>query len=467
VAHAVTLLYRPGYGEFLKLRGGDLFKTLHSAGRVDERMTSADYEKRRIYIDYMTNTVYSVNTQYAGNSIGFKKLALRLAIRKAHREGWLAEHFAIMAVHGPGGRKTYIACAFPSGCGKTSTVMLGGETILGDDIAYVRNIRGVCKAVNVEAGIFGIIRDVNPRDDPLIYQVLTSPGEIIFSNVLVKDAKVWWLGMGEDLPKAGVNYLGEWVKGRVGPDGKVVPPAAKNARYTVSLRSLPNCDPELDNPMGVELGGIVFGGRDYHGYVPVQESFGWTHGIIAYGASLETETTFALVEEEGKYEINIMSIQDFISIPLGQYIKNYLEFGRKLRKAPLIFGVNYFLRDLETGTFLNERQDKHVWVKWAELRVHRDVDAISTPTGLIPTYEDLAGLFEEVLQKHYPREDYVKQFTLRVEENLRKIRRVRGFWQAIPDAPRQIFEVLDEQKQRLTNAREKFGRYISPELFAG
>ncbi len=174
---------------------------MHSAGKLTEEMVSAEYDKKRIYIDNMDNTIYSVNTQYAGNSVGFKKLAFRLAIRKASSEGWLAEHMLLMGVHGPGGRKTYFAGAFPSACGKTSTAMLPGETILGDDIAYIRDINSVARAVNVEAGIFGIIQDVNPRDDVLIYKVLTQPGEIIFSNVLVKDGKPYWLGMGQGTAK--------------------------------------------------------------------------------------------------------------------------------------------------------------------------------------------------------------------------------------------------------------------------
>jgi phosphoenolpyruvate carboxykinase (GTP) len=429
-------------------------------------MVSLEHEKKRIYIDYSTNTVYSVNNQYAGNSVGFKKLALRLAIRKAHQEGWLAEHFMLMGVHGPDGRKTYLAGAFPSACGKTSTAMLPGETILADDIAYIRNISGVCRAVNVEAGIFGIIQDVNPKDDPLIYQILTNPGEIIFSNVLIKDARPWWLEMGIKLPNSGKNYAGYWYEGKTDEKGGKVPPAHKNARYTVALKALSNCDPELENPSGVELGGIMYGGRDYHGYVPVQQGFNWEHSIVAYGAALETETTFAVVEEEGKYEINIMSIQDFISIPLGQYLKNYLQFGERLRKAPLVFGVNYFLRDLETGEFLNDRQDKHVWVKWMELRVHDNVEAIKSPTGLLPTYKDLHRLFRHVLGKDYTEKDYLKQFTIRVPENLAKIERVKRFYQENSiDMPVEVWRVLDQQQERLLIAREEFGNYISPERF--
>ncbi|HDO41900.1 MAG TPA: phosphoenolpyruvate carboxykinase (GTP), partial [Candidatus Bathyarchaeota archaeon] len=200
--------------------------------------------------------------------------------------------------------------------------------------------------------------------------------------------------------------------------------------------------------------------------VPIQQAFSWEHGVIAYGASLETETTFAIVKERGKYEINVMSIQDFVSIPLGQYLKNYLEFGRKLKKQPLIFGANYFLCDLETGKFLNSRHDKHVWIKWIELRVHNDVDAIKTPIGLIPKYDDLAELFKRVLDKKYPKEKYMKQFTIRIPENLRKIERVKEFWRTkVSDAPEEIFQILDQQAERLIEARERFGNYVTPDKF--
>jgi len=469
VAHSVDLLYRKGYDAFRQAGPETVFfKTLHSAGKLNEKMVSLEHEKKRIYIDYFTNTVYSVNNQYAGNSVGFKKLALRLAIRRAHQEGWLAEHFMMMGVYGPDGRKTYLAGAFPSACGKTSTAMLPGETILADDIAYVRNIGGVCRAVNIEGGIFGIIQDVTSKDDPLIHQALTSPGEIIFSNVLVKDSRPWWLGMGDELPKNGINYTGYWFEGKTNEKGEKILPAHKNARYTVALKALSNCDPELDNPSGVELSGVIYGGRDYQGYVPVQQGFDWEHGIIAYGAALETETTFALVEEEGKHEINIMSIQDFISIPLGQYLNNYLQFGKGLKKAPLLFGVNYFLRDLKTGEFLNDRQDKHVWVKWMELRVYNDATAIKSPTGWLPKYEDLRQLFRQVLSKDYSKEDYLKQFTIRLPENLAKIERVERFYREnVSDTPAEVLRVLDQQREHLLEARECFGDYISPESFEG
>jgi len=344
--------------------------------------------------------------------------------------------------------------------------MLPGETILGDDIAYIRDIDSTARAVNVESGIFGIIQDVNPKDDPAIYKVLTTPGEIIFSNVLVKDGKPYWLGMGSKIPNEGVNFSGPWYEGKKDEAGNNIPAAHKNARYAVALNALENCDPELDNQLGVELGGVMYGGRDTKAYVPVQQSFSWEHGIIAYGASLETETTFAIIGQEGVPEINMMSIQDFISIPLGQNIRNNLAFGRKLKKAPLVFGVNYFLKEINNGKYVNEVQDKHAWVKWMELRVHGEVEAIESPTGYLPKYEDLKKLFRHVLNKNYSKEDYEKQFTIRVPENLAKIERVQRFYQEnVSDTPLEMFGLLYLQRERLLKAREKHGDYISPEHF--
>jgi len=463
VAHSEELLYRPAYDRFAQMRPDeDCFYSLHSSGKVDARKVSVETDKKRIYIDYTINKIYSVNTQYAGNTVGLKKLALRLTIRKADREGWLAEHMFLMGVHGPKGRKTYFGGAFPSACGKTSTAMLPGETIVGDDIAYLRSFHGQVRAVNAERGIFGIIQGVNPADDPAIYKVVTSPGEVIFSNVLVAEGRPYWLGMGCELPKEGENFSGPWHQGKTDEKGKPIPPAHKNARYTVSLRALGNVDPELDNAAGVLLGGIMYGGRDAHAYAPVQQGFDWEHGVVAYGASLETETTFAILGKEGVPEINVMSIQDFVAIPLGKYVRNSLDFARKLKKPPLVFGVNYFLRD-KHGKFVNAVHDKHVWIKWMELRVHGEAGAVRAATGLIPKHDDLRRLFQQVLGREYSEADYVRQFTLRVAENLSKLDRVEKFYRTeVSETPLALLEILGAQRQRLLEARERFGDYVSP-----
>ncbi len=466
VSHSLNLLYRPGYEEFKRLgKDGDFFAILHSSGNLDERMVSAEPDKRRIYIDYTKDSVYVANTQYAGNTVGLKKLALRLSIRKADREGWLAEHMFLMGVLGKNGRKTYLAGAFPSACGKTSTAMLPGEKIVGDDIAYFREINGRCMAVNAEAGIFGIIQNVNEDDDPLIWDVLHKPGEVIFSNILVSSGKPYWLGMGVEPPETGENFSGQWRKGKKDAKGAEIPCAHKNARYAVDLTALANCDTELNNPNGVELSGVVYGGRDAKAYFPVQQSMSWEHGIIAYGASLETETTFATIGKEGVPEINLMSIQDFVAIPLGKYVENNLQFGKKLKNPPLVFGVNYFLRDKQ-GKFLNGIRDKHVWVKWMELRIHGEAKALVAPTGLIPEYEVLVPLFKQLVGKDYAKEDYIAQFTLRVPENIAKIDRVIEYHRTkVERSPEVLFTVLAAQKARLEEARAKHGDYISPELF--
>jgi len=469
VAHSEFILYRKGYEEFKRLgRNAKFFKFVHSAGELDERKTSKNLDKRRIYIDLVDDTVYSVNTQYGGNTIGLKKLAFRLTIQKAVKEGWLSEHMFLMRVNGPNGRKTYFTGAYPSMCGKTSTAMIPWENIVGDDLTFILPVNGVARGANVEKGVFGIIQGVNPEDDPIIWKVLHSPVEIIFSNVLIKDGKPYWNEMGVEIPDEGENHSGKWWRGKKDKEGNEIPPSHKNARFTVSLEHFPNVDLEaLHNPCGVEVGGMIFGGRDKDTWPPVREAFDWKHGVITMGASLESETTAATLGKEGVRAFNPMAILDFMSVPLGEYIENYLRFGEKLRKTPKIFAVNYFLRD-ENGNWLNHKLDKAVWLKWMELRVHGDVDAIETPIGYIPKYEDLARLFKEVLNKDYSREAYEKQFTIRVPELLAKIERIEKIYrEKVKEVPEELFRVLEEERKRLLEAREKYGDYISPFVLEG
>jgi len=464
VAHSEDLLYRPGYTEFVRQgSSARFFKFVHSQGELDERKVSKNIDKRRIYIDIDNDTVYSTNTQYGGNTIGLKKLAMRLAINRAAKEGWLTEHMFIMGIHGPRNRVTYFTGAFPSLCGKTSTAMLDGETIVGDDIAYIRKKNGEVRAVNVEKGMFGIIMGVNSKDDPSQWKALHSHNEIIFSNVLVtEDKHVHWVGKDGNVPHKGYNHSGEWFIGEKDDRGREIPCSHPNARFTLDLKILDNLDPKLDDPFGVLVGGIVYGGRDSDTWVPAEESFGWAHGIITKGASLESETTAATLGKEGIREFNPMSNIDFLSVPIGKYVQCNLDFGKGLNKPPLIFSVNYFLKDRE-GDFLNEKTDKEVWYKWMELRVHNEVDFIETSTGRIPKYEDLKRLFKEVFSKDYTQEEFDKQFMIRIPENLAKIDRIKRIYQTqVSDTPKIVFEVLDEQKQRLNRAREKYEDYISP-----
>ncbi len=465
VGHSEDILYRTGYNQFKKLGDKkDFFYFVHSAGEL-ENGVSKNIGKRRIYIDLKENRVFTVNNQYAGNSVGLKKLALRLAIKKANEENWLTEHMFVMGVRPRGKeRVTYFTGAFPSACGKTSTAMLSGQTIVGDDIAYLRvDGKGQARAVNIEQGIFGIIRDVNPEDDPYIYKALTTPREIIFSNVLVKDGKPFWLGMGAEIPEKGFNYSGKWFKGKKDDSGNEVMPSHKNARYTLRIGELENADQNADSPEGVPVSGFIYGGRDSNTTVPIAEALNWAHGVFM-GAVLESETTAATLGKEGERKHNPMANLDFLTVPFSAYIKSHLGFAKFLDKDIKVFETNYFLK--ENGRYLNGMLDKKVWVVWAEGRVHNDFKAIETPVGFIPRYEDLKKLFKQSLGKGYSKEDYEKQFSIRIEKYLEKLERLEPVFKAEKDLPKAFWDHFEQQRQRLLDSKEKFkSGTVKPEAF--
>jgi phosphoenolpyruvate carboxykinase (GTP) len=462
VCHSEDLLYRKGYEEFKRQSTSEdfeFFKYRHATGEVDERMTSKNYDQNRVYMDYTQNTVLSVNTQYAGNTVGLKKLSLRLALRKADREGWLAEHMFIMRANGPQGRKTYLCGAYPSACGKTSTAMVPGENIVGDDLAYFKVIDGEFRAANVENGIFGIITDVNANDDPVIWDVLNKPGEVVFGNVLVKDDKPYWLGMDQPIPSDGQNYCGDWKEGMQGPDGKTTTPSHKNARYTVQMGELDNRDPDWDTPGGLPVGGIIYGGRDSDTNVPVREAYSWEHGICTMGAMLESETTAATIGAEGVRNWNVMSNMDFLSMSVGQYLQNNLDFAQEIER-PKVFGTNYFIK--KDGQYLNGKLDKSIWIKWMELRVHGEAEALDAAYGLIPKYDDLKSIFKQVLNLEYTEQDYVDQFMIRIPELLAKLDRMEEIYATVDDAPQAMKDEMAAQRQRLDALKAAKGEYISP-----
>lgn len=462
VIHSSNILYRICYDVFTERDDIPYMRFLHSAGERDENGWSKNVHKRRIYIDVENQIVYSANTQYAGNTVGMKKLALRLCVYRGYKEGWLCEHMFIIGVKGPGDRVTYFTGAFPAGCGKTSTAMIA-DTVVGDDLAIIRNVNGVARAVNPEVGMFGIISGVNPVDDPEIYEILTRKDtEVIFSNVLLtEDGDVWWDGKPEP-PRPGINYAGPWWPGKKDESGKEVLPSHPNARFTTSIRYLKKLDPRIDDPNGVPVKGMIFGGRDPDTWVPVEEAFDWDHGIVTKGASLESERTAAVLGRAGVMEFNPYAILDFLSISPGAFTELHFRFGEGLKEKPRIFSVNYFLRD-EHGRYLTEKRDKYVWLKWMELRVNRDVDAIETPTGYIPIYEDLRKLFEKYLNKEFREDLYEKLFSIRVAKLLEKYERIWNIYSTqVPDTPKKFFDILLEQKRRLKEALDRYGTVISP-----
>jgi phosphoenolpyruvate carboxykinase (GTP) len=284
---------------------------------------------------------------------------------------------------------------------------------------------------------------------------------VIFSNVLVKEEKPYWLGMGSEIPESGLNFSGEWHKDNKDAKGKKIDPSHKNARFTISLDMLENCDENLDNPEGVPVKAMIFGGRDSDTSVPVEQSFDWVHGVITKGASLESETTAATLGADGVREFNPMSNLDFLAASLDTYLQKYLEFAAVLSKPPKIFAVNYFLIDNE-GKYMTGMLDKKVWMLWIEERVHDEVGALKTPTGYIPLYKDLRRLFKSALGLEYTEDQYKQQFTVRVPEQLAKTMRTEAIYRQEWGIPEVLFSQLDEQRKRLEEAREAFGDYVSP-----
>jgi len=471
VCHSEELLYRRGYEHFRKMEHKDrFFRFVHSAGRLDERGNCIDLDKRRIYQDMEDYIVLSANNQYAGNSVGLKKHAMRLAIKLSGTEGWLCEHMFVMTVqNGIKGRSTHFCGAFPSACGKTSTAMLPGEKIIGDDIAYFRNIDGEFRAVNVENGIFGIIKDVNALDDPLIFKTLQTPGhEIIFSNVLTgPDNQPYWQGMGVDYPDHGRNFSGDWFEGKQDGDGKPIPFAHSNARYTLRLGYLENIDPAYNDKNGVLVQGIIYGGRDSDTSVPIEEAANWKDGIILKACTLESETTSATIGKEGVLAPQPMANLDFISYPIGAYIRNNIQFAEGVKEVPRIFTVNYFLRGAK-GNFLTHKLAKKVWLHWAERRIHNEADAYRTPLGFIPKHEDLKSLYHEIFQEDFPVELYRELFKFRIDAWIAKISRAVNFYKrTAPDCPEEYYGIWRSTIEKLQELRRAFGPFIEPGAYDG
>jgi phosphoenolpyruvate carboxykinase (GTP) len=223
---------------------------------------------------------------------------------------------------------------------------------------------------------------------------------------------------------------------------------------------LQNFDPNLDNPEGVKVEGIFYGGRDSDTNVPIYESLSWEYGVFI-GATIESETTSATLGKTGVRKCNPMANLDFLVVSLGKYLNNHYKFGKRLRKPPKIFATNYFLKI--DNTYCNEKVDKKIWVLWAEGRIHKEFDAIKTPIGYIPRYEDLKRLFQDVLNRIYTKEQYAYQFSIRIDKILEKLNRIEDFYRPEHDIPETFWNTLEKLRSDLYQLKGKYGRgTISP-----
>jgi len=472
VMHSADILYRNVYADFDQEveKLGHFYTNIHSEGLN----RAEDLPNARVFMDRSHLTTYSFNCTYAGNTLLMKKGNHRFSVDRAvyeKRAEQLAEHMFITGIEGPGGRVTWMIGAAPSGCGKTTSAM-AGDHFVGDDLAQCWIAAdGSIRSINPEKGIFGIVEDVNWEGDPKLMECLRNPGtEVIWSNVLIDENGVpQWVGNGEEPPpQKGVNFQGPWERGMVDQNGKEIPMSHPNSRCTLSNSALGNYSAENENGAGVETRIVTYSGRDSNTMPPVWVAKTPEEGVVI-GACIVSAATATEVGATGVRR-QPWANAPFIPGSLGDYMASQFEFFASDRiapdKQPILAGLNYFLtheaRGGDSKKLLGEKRDVKAWMAWLERRAHNEVEAIDTPIGYLPKYEDLKKLFTAKINKEYPEDLYEKQFSLYIDNIVDRIDLQLEAYGKETTIPPKLFDILQKQREALLALKDKYGAIVTP-----